>query len=94
MLKICRAVFVRRRSDCNEEDVGRCDRRRNVGREGETPVILVSLDQILETGLVDRENVLLQSFDLGCHNVGTDHVIARLRQAGAHDESDVSGSDN
>ena len=50
VLKICRAVLVRRRSDRDEENVGRCDRRGNVSREAQTPVLLVSLDQILETG--------------------------------------------
>ena len=94
VLKIGGAVFIRRSADGDEQNVGRRNRRADVGRETQASVLLVALDEILETRLVDRKNVLLQAFDLRLDHVGADDIVAGLRQACAHDESNVAGADN
>ena len=41
MLKVSRAIFIGRRPDSDEKNVSRSDRGGDVGRELETPVLLV-----------------------------------------------------
>ena len=94
MLQISGAILVRRRSDRDEENIGGADGGRDVGREVETPVLLVSLDEILEAGLVDRKNVLLQALDFRCDHIRAYDVVAGFGETCSHHESDVSGSNN
>ena len=88
------AVFVGRRADGDEDDLRAGDGRGHVGGELEAPLRLIALDELVEAGLVDRKDVLLESFDLGDVEIGAVHVIAGLGETGADDQADVAGSDD
>ncbi len=92
MAEVGRAVLVRRRPDGDEHDLGAADRLGDVGGEREPLLLLVPLDEILEPRLVDRQDVLLQLVDLAGVDIGADDVVARLGEAGADDEPDVTRS--
>ena len=64
MAQIGRAVLVGRRADGDEHHLGRRDGGGDVGRELEPALLLIALDERIEPGLVDREDVLLQTLDL------------------------------
>ena len=57
-------------------------------------LLLVALDELVEPGLVDRQDVLLQPVDLALIDVGADDVVAGFGEARADDEADVAGSDD
>ncbi len=88
------AVFVRRRADGDEHHFGAGDRAGDVGGERQPPAPLVALDEVIEPGLVDRQDVLEQPFDLGRVDVGADHLIAGFGETRPDDEADVPGPDD
>ena len=88
------AVFVGRSADSDEHDFSAGDGRGHIGGEFEASLRLIALDELVQAGLVDRKDVLLQSFDLGDIEIGAVHVIAGLRETGAYDQADVAGSDD
>jgi hypothetical protein len=92
--KIGGAVFVRRCSDRDEDDICMPNRAWNVGRELETTTGLIALHELLEARLVDRQDVLLQPFDFLVIDVGADDFISGLGNACANDQPDVARSDN
>ena len=56
-----------------------------VGREFETGGLGIALDQLIETGLVDRDLAGLQAVDFLLVEVDADHVVTGLCEAGAGD---------
>ena len=66
----------------------------DVGRETEPPGGQVLGDERLEPGLEDRQLSPAESRDLLGDDVGAQHVVSGLGQAGTHDQSDVSGADD
>ena len=94
VLEVGRSVFVRRRADSDEDDLRIADRRRRVRRETETPSRLIALDVLLESGLVDRQHVPLETVDLELIEIGADYFIPRLGEAGADHKTDVAGPDD
>ena len=51
-------------------------------------------DQILETGLMNRDLAALQTLNFRCVNINTQHIVARFREAGARDEADITRTEN
>src|SRR4051812_34305828 len=64
VLQIRGSVLTRRRSHSQKHDLGKGYRFREVGREREPALLLIALDQRLETRLVDGHLALLQPPDL------------------------------
>jgi hypothetical protein len=48
----------------------------------------------VEARLVDRDLALAQALDLGLVDVGADHVVAVVGEAGGGDEAHIPGSDD
>jgi len=94
MPEIGRAVFVRRCSNGDEDDFASRNRTGNVGRERQPARLLIPRDVLVEAGLVDRQHVLLQPFDLRFVDIGADDLIPGLSQTGTHDEADITSPDN
>ena len=92
--KVRGSVLVRRGADRDEHDLGSRDRGRNVRREMEPALLLVALDERVETGLVDGQDVLLQAVDLRLVDVRTGHVVSGLGEACADDQADVARPDD
>jgi hypothetical protein len=89
-----RAVFARRRADCDELQHAVRHARRHVGREGQAAGLAVALDDRLQARLVDRDPAGVQRRDLGRIHVQAEHVVAHVRKAGARDEPDIAGADD
>ena len=51
-------------------------------------------DELLETGLPDRDPALLEALDLGRVDVDAPDIVAELGEAGGGHEADVSGADD
>src|SRR5439155_10915858 len=66
----------------------------DVRRKRQAAVALIAHDHRLEPRLVDGELVLLERADLGGVDVGADHLVARLREAGTHHEAHVPRADD
>ncbi len=76
-----------RRTDGDVDDVGALDRLRHV--RGERQSLAVTLEELLESGLVDGDDACLQRVDLRLDDVTDDDVVSELREACAGDEADV-----
>ena len=63
-----------------------------VRREAEPALLAVAGDHLVEARLVDRDLAGVQARDLGRVDVDADDVVAGVRQAGAGDETDVTGA--
>ena len=94
IFQIGAAVFVRRRAHGDEHDFGTLDRSRGVGGELEPAGRVVGLDHWFEAGLVDRDDAMVQSLDLGGIDVHAHNIMADLGQAGARDQPDIAGTKN
>jgi len=92
VLQIGRAVFVRRRADCDELDLPVRDTLRDIRREMQAAGFGVAPDQRFEARLVDRDVPAIQLRDLVRIDVEAHHVVAKFRQAGAGHEPDVTGA--
>jgi len=55
VLQVGRAIVIRRRADRDEDDVGGGDGRRNVRGEGQSLLLDVPFDVVVQTGLIDRQ---------------------------------------
>src|SRR6266568_2615646 len=94
VLQIGGAIFVGRRAYRDKDDFRPLHRFPDARRERQAAVALIADDHRLEPRLVDGELVLLERADLGGVDVGANHVVARLREAGAHHEADVTRADD
>ena len=56
--------------------------------------LLIALDVRVETRLIDGQLVPLQPLDFLPVDVGADDVVPRFSETGAHDKSDVPGSND
>ena len=92
--QVGRAVLVGWRADSREDDLLVVDDRSEVGRKLQSASLDILLNQLHETGLVDRNIVVLETLDLVSIGVDTSDDGACVRKARAADESDVSGTYN
>jgi hypothetical protein len=92
VLEIRCSILAGWRSYRNEDDIGRSDRLGQVGREGESLLFLIPLDERLQAGLVNGNLVFPQPRDLLLVDIRAADAVTRLGETGAYDESDVAGS--
>src|SRR5690606_12003578 len=85
-------ILPLRRADGDEDDLGGAHGAGQL--RGERQPLLVALDQLLETRLVDRHAAAPQHPDLGFQLVHTHDVIARLRETGSDHQADVARTDD
>src|SRR5258708_5020595 len=85
---------ARRRADGDEDRVGPRHGGGEIGGEGEASGARIALDDLIETGLVDRHFALLQARDLLRVLVDASDGDAELGKARAGDESDITGADH
>ena len=78
----------RRCADADEHD-GRRDDLLELGAERQP--LAVALEQLVETGLVQRQAPGLQGLDPLGHDVADDHLVPELGQARPRDEADPAG---
>ena len=94
MLQIGRTVLVWRRAHGDHLDIAmsHCDidRRRKV----QTPILPISVHQLLETWFVDGNPAGLQQFDLADINIEAHHLVAELRKTRARDQAHIAGADD
>jgi hypothetical protein len=88
------SVLVRRRAHGDEHHVGPRDRARNVGGELQAALLLVPLDHGVQPGLVNRDDVLLEPFDLLGVGVRACHVVAGFGETRTDHETDIAGTDD
>ena len=94
MTKVGRSILVRRRTDGDEGDVRARDGGCDVGSKREATLALIALDEQVETGLVDWDDVLLEPFHLALIEIRAHHVVAGLAETCTHYQTDVSGADD
>ncbi len=82
----------RRRADGDVDDLGAGDSLGDV--RGERQALAVSLEKLVETGLVDRDDAASQSVDLRLDDVANDDVMAELGETRAGDEPHVSSAED
>ena len=82
----------RRRPDRDVDEVRALDRLAHVVREREP--LGVPLEQVVETGLVDRHLAAAERLDAVREDVAHDDVVAELGKAGARDEADVARAED
>ncbi len=92
--KIDRAVVGRRRAHGQEDDLGLRGGGRQVGGEVQQSGGGVPRNQFRQARFVDRHLAPQQPLDLPRVAIDAGHVVARLGQAGARDQSHVARSDN
>src|SRR5205085_6149197 len=83
-----------RRAHGDEDDVAVADGVRGVGGELQPAGRVVGLDHRLQARLVDRNDAVVEAFDLRRVDVDAHDVMADLRQAGAGDEADIAGAED
>jgi hypothetical protein len=88
------AVFVRRRADGQEDDVGVVDGIVIVRREQQAAGSGVALDEAVQAGFVDGDDPVLQHRDLARVDVQAQHGIADVGETCARHQSDVTSPDN
>ena len=66
----------------------------DVGSEAQATGGDVALDDVIESGLVDRDTARFEQVYLARVDVDAQHVVADLGEAGAADQSDIAGADN
>ena len=93
MRQIRGAILSGRRTDGDEDHLGALDRGGQLGHESESLLCPVAGHELSEAGLVNRQPPLIQGLDLRGVAVDADDVVAVLREAGPHDESDITGAD-
>src|SRR5204863_3232760 len=84
----------RGRAHGDEDDVAVRDRRGDFSGETQAPAAVVGQHHVLETGFVDRDHAAVQAFDLRRVDVHAHHLVADLCQAGAGDQSYVTGAED
>ena len=84
------AVLLGRRAHRDELEQAVPDTFDRVRREPEAPLVGVAPDELLETGLVDRDFALLQPGYLVRVDVDAQNLVASVGEAGAGDEADVT----
>jgi hypothetical protein len=92
MLEISGAVLARRRTDGDEDYLGRADRFGKIRREREPAFLLVPLYNRFKALLLNRQVVLLEPSDLLLVDVGAGDAVARFRETRAYNESNVAGT--
>jgi hypothetical protein len=91
VFEVGRAVFVRRSADGDELEQAVVDAFLRGGRELQAFGFDVGLDQRIEPGLMDRDDPVLEAFDLLRIDIHAEDVIARIGQARARHEAHVAG---
>jgi len=81
-----------RRSDRDVHDLRSVDRLGHVRREAQA--LAVPLEEVLETGLVDRYVPGAQRLDLRLEDIPDHDVVAKLCKARTRDEADVAGAED
>ena len=94
VLQVGGAVVTLRRPDGDEHDFGRFHGGRQVGREAQALFAVIAPDHFLEPWLVDWHLAGLQSGDLRLVLIDTNDGVPVLGEAGSHNETDVSSSDD
>src|SRR5262249_3982353 len=92
--EIGRTVAGGRRAHGDEADHAGLHGGGEIRGEGETPLLHVAAEPLLEPGLVDRYLPLAEDLDLGGVVVDADDVVAALCEAGPGDQADVAGPDD
>jgi hypothetical protein len=80
--------------DRNEDDLCATDRSCDVGRELESLLRLISLDEFLESRLVNWNRVLAKRLNLRRVDIRTRHVVACLRETCPDDEPDIPSTNH
>ena len=83
VLQICGSIFARRCANRDDHDFCRRNRVRQVGGEREPALFLISLDQRIQPGLINRHVTLLQSRDLLAIDVDAADSVAGFSETGA-----------
>ena len=65
-----------------------------VGGEMQAPGGDVAFDHLLQAGLINGYAAFIQDADFFSVQIQAQHVIANLGQAGAANQTDVTGADN
>ena len=94
VLQVGAAVFVRRRTDGDEDDLAMFDRRGSIGGESDAPRRVVGQHHLFQARLVDRDDATIEAVDLGRVDVDADDLVAHLGEAGTGDQADIAGAEN
>ena len=89
--EVGRAVGLGRRADADEDEESPLHRLVEVRGELEPLLLDVALDQLLETGLVDRDLARAEEVDLLLVEVDAGDIVPGLGEARSRDEADVPG---
>jgi len=93
VLQIGTAVFIRRRTDGNEDDVAMGDRCCGIGGELQASFLVVLHHHRGQTRFENRDLPLIEAIDLGAVDIDTNDLIAHFSQAGARDQTDIPGTE-
>jgi hypothetical protein len=66
----------------------------SIGREVDAPGGEIALQQIVESGLVDRRLAALEHLDFALVDIDAQHVVADLGKARTRDQANVAGTEN
>jgi hypothetical protein len=89
-----RAVFLRRCAYAHHDHLGVAVGLLFFGRECKAACGGVAGDHVAEAGFVDGHVAAVEHVDLGAVDVEPDDVVARIRQARAGDQADVSSANH
>ena len=82
---------------CTHRDVGHLGLAhctRPIRRKPEPTFPYISVDEVVQAWLKDRNNPLFEALDLALVIVDTDHGMAQVRQTGPSNKPDIAGTHN
>ena len=94
VLQVGGAIRQRRSADRDEDHIAGIDRRGAIGRELKTTGATIAEHHLLEARLEDRHDAVVEARDPLGVDVDAEDVVSDLREAGARNEADVSGSED
>ena len=90
ILKVGRAIFVRRSADRDEQHFAVLDCSSDVGRKGNPSSLLVPSHHFKQTRLVNRDRATIEDGDLAGVYIKAQHLIADFGHARTRNQADVT----
>ena len=89
-----RAVRLRRRADCQENDLSTLHRRLYFGREVKPAVFDVLLDDLIKSRFIDRDDAVVQLFDLCNVDINACDIDTEFCETRTGDQTNVTGTND
>ena len=94
MLQIGRTIFGRGSADRDENHLGRRDGRLRIGGELHTAIRTGTVDDGIQSGLINRNSPLAQAFYAAHIDIDQRDVVAHIGKTGASDKADIASTKN